>query len=126
MTSKCNTVTIERLAAQLAFNNATFAKCSSSMHFAKKPVREMSENMRLFGAVNGAGIVNGHGKFFLFLLVFLLISALHTPISSVWPVVSHHFFIALKKEHSLGTQTNGVLDSPIFLLHKMVPPLPPV
>ena len=98
MTSHCNTVTIERLAAQLAFDNATFAKCSSSStHFAKKPVREMSENMRLFGAVNGAGIVNGHSKFFSFLLVFLPISTLHTPISSVWPVVSRHFFIALIK-----------------------------
>ena len=98
MTSHCNTVTIERLAAQLAFDNATFAKCSSSStHFAKKPVREMSENMRLFGAVNGAGIVNGHSKFFSVLLVFLPISTLHTPISSVWPVVSRHFFIALIK-----------------------------
>ena len=31
-----------------------------------KTVREMSENVRLFGAVNGAGIVNSHNKLFSF------------------------------------------------------------
>ena len=56
----------------------------------------MSENVRLFGVVNGAGIVNGHNEFFSFFLVLFPISSLLTPISSVWPVVSHHFFIALK------------------------------
>ena len=66
------------------------------MHFAKKNSRGMSENVRLFGAVNGAGVVNGHSQYFLFLLVFLPISAVHIPISSVWPVVSRYFFIALK------------------------------
>ena len=51
--------------------------------------------MRLLGTVDGAGIVNSNSECFSFLLVLLLISALHTPISSVWTVVSHHFFIAL-------------------------------
>ena len=31
-----------------------------------KTVVEISENLRLFGAVTGAGIVNGHNKLFLF------------------------------------------------------------
>ena len=43
----------------------------------------MSENVRWFGAVTGAGIVNGNSEFFSFLLVLDLIPALHTQISSV-------------------------------------------
>ena len=57
----------------------------------------MFENVRLFGAVNGASIVNGHSKFFSFVLALRPISTLHIPVSSVWPVVSYHFFIALMK-----------------------------
>ena len=57
----------------------------------------MSENMRLFGTVNDAGIVNSHSEFFSLFALLLPISERHTPISSVWPVVSHHLFIAITK-----------------------------
>ena len=91
------TTTQRRLVAQLAFDSATLMKWSSSTQFAKKPMREMSENVRLFVTVNGTGIANGHKKFFSFILVLCLIFVLHTPISRVLPVVSCHFF------HSLNT-----------------------
>ena len=65
------------------------------MHFAKKLVREILEHMPSFDAVNGAGIVNGHSKFFSFLFVLCPISMLHTPILSTWLVVLNYFFIAL-------------------------------
>ena len=54
----------------MAFDSATLAKWSSSSTvFAKQPVREMSENVRLFGLVNGAGIVNANSELFSFLLL---------------------------------------------------------
>ena len=86
----------------MAFNNATFTKCFSSLpHLDKKPVRGMSENVTLFSTVNGPDIVNGCSEFFTFLLVLYPISRLHTPISNVWPVFSHYFFIYLECTNSL-------------------------
>ena len=81
----------------------------------------MSENLRWFGAVTGAGIVNGNSEFFSFLLVLRVISMLHTPISSVCMTCSFMTFLhSLNKEHSLGThecQANGMLVLPIYFLH---------
>ena len=51
--------------------------------FPKKPIGEMSEKVRLFDAVNGTGIVNSYSEFLIILFVLHLISALHTPKSSV-------------------------------------------
>ena len=105
MTSHCNTVMIGC--------SVGLRQCSSSfMHFAIKPVREMSENVRLFGAVNGAGIVNGHSKFFSFLLILL-------PTCVAYNFMP--FLHSLNEKHSLGAhgrQANGMLVSPIFLCIK--------
>ena len=80
----------------MGFDSATLAKCSSSStEFAKKPVRKISGNIKLFGTVNGAGIGNSNSDFFWFVLVLCLILVRHTPISI--PVVSRHLFIALIK-----------------------------
>ena len=80
------------------------------MHFAKKQVREMSENVWLFDAVNGAGIVNGNSEFFLFLIV-------RFP-HSMHQYQAYGLYIhTINKEHSLGTSechANGMLVLPIF------------
>lgn len=81
------TATQWRLAAQLAFDSATLVKCSSSSTpFPKRPLGGKSENVWLFGAVNGTGIVSSCSDFCSFFLALCLTCALHTLISSVWPV----------------------------------------
>lgn len=60
MTSDCSRVMISS-----SSGNVTLVKWSSSFtHFAKKPVREVFENVRLFSTVNDAGIINSYRELF--------------------------------------------------------------
>ena len=77
----------------------------------------MSDNMRLFGAVNGAGIVNSHSQNVSFFASTP--SDFHAPYTSVnriaysFTLFLHSFTI----EHSLDSherQANGMLVLPIF------------
>ena len=63
----------------------------------------MSEKVRWFGAVIGAGIVNGNGEFFSLLLVLHLIPALHNTDIKHMTCSFVLFLHTLSKEHSLGT-----------------------
>ena len=77
----------------LSWPSTILSALPSSNNFAKKSIREMSEIVRWFGAVSGAGIVNGNSEFFSLLFVLCPIPALHTAISSVYMTCSFMSFL---------------------------------
>ena len=92
------------------------------MQFVKKPVGEMSENVRLFGAVDGTGINCQWSQQILHVLACTL-SNYRAPYTDIKRMACSFmpFLHSLNKEHSLGTyegQANEMLVLPIFSMHK--------